>query len=443
VQQEGFNLSAECERRWGAMKGLLLGLLILAYVGPNIVTVTACTIFTLSKGETVLFGNNEDYYNRSDIIYYVPAEDGRYGAVYLGQRYPDRYNPQGGMNEAGLAFDANALPVMSLTPHPELPSPRTWIAVMMMEECATVEEAIEMAKSYNWGSKIRYQLHLADATGDAVVISAGRDGDLAFTRLSGEGFLVSTNFNLASPENGWHPCNRYDTATAMLSDLRDKEDLSLEDFNAVLAAVVQKSETINTVYSNIFDPKNLVVHLYYFHQFEEVVTIDLREELEKGFHYSVIGQLFSPETRERARAEMKSYIEGQREPSLALMGDVLLAIGFSFSAVLATMVFSRALPGDHAEKSGMTGDSGSFDWVKFLRPDAVKVVVTLFLPAVVALLVTWRPESVLDFFWYLLTPMMPYYDGTKITRIFNWYVLLWVPFYLAACTFAYLVRRRK
>jgi len=91
----------------------------------------------------------------------------------------------------------------------------------------------------------------------------------------------------------------------------------------------------------------------------------------------------------------------------------------------------------------MTGDSGSFDWVKFLRPDAVKVVVTLFLPAVVALLVTWRPESVLDFFWYLLTPMMPYYDGTKITRIFNWYVLLWVPFYLAACTFAYLVRRRK
>jgi len=240
---------------------------------------------------------------------------------------------------------------------------------MMMEECATVEEAIEMAKSYNWGSKIRYQLHLADATGDAVVISAGRDGELAFTRLSGEGFLVSTNFNLASPENGWHPCNRYDTATAMLSDLRDKEDPSLEDFNAVLAAVVQKSETINTVYSNIFDPKNLVVHLYYFHQFEEVVTIDLREELEKGFHYSVIGQLFSPETRERARAEMKSYIEGQREPSLALMGDVLLAIGFSFSAVLATMVFSRALPGDHAEKSGMTGDSGSFDWVKFLRWD--------------------------------------------------------------------------
>lgn len=81
-------------------------------------------------------------------------------------------------------------------------------------------------------------------------------------------------------------------------------------------------------------------------------------------------------------------------------------------------------------------------WVKFLMPDAVKVVVTLFLPAVVALLVTQRLESVLDFYWYLLTPMMPYYDGTKITRIFNWYVMLWVPFYLAACTFAYLVRRR-
>ncbi len=81
-------------------------------------------------------------------------------------------------------------------------------------------------------------------------------------------------------------------------------------------------------------------------------------------------------------------------------------------------------------------------WVSFLMPDAVKVVVTIFLPAVVALLVTRRPESVLDFYGYLLTPMMPYYDGTKITRIFNRYVLLWVPFYLVACTFAYLVRRR-
>jgi len=90
----------------------------------------------------------------------------------------------------------------------------------------------------------------------------------------------------------------------------------------------------------------------------------------------------------------------------------------------------------------MEPESRPRGWVSFLMPDAVKVVVTLLLPMAVALLVTRRPESVLDFYWYLLTPMMPYYDGTKITRIFNGYVLLWIPFYLAACVTAWILRRR-
>jgi hypothetical protein len=128
---------------------------------------------------------------------------------------------------------------------------------------------------------------------------------------------------------------------------------------------------------------------------------------------------------------------------LVLMGDVLLAIGFSFSVVLVTMFFWRAGLGDHVERGGVARDSGLFDWVGFLRPDGVKVVVTLLLPAVIALLVTRSPDSVLDFYGYLLTPMMPYYDGTRITRVFNRYVLLWIPFYLAACVIAWILRRRK
>ena len=90
----------------------------------------------------------------------------------------------------------------------------------------------------------------------------------------------------------------------------------------------------------------------------------------------------------------------------------------------------------------MQPESRPRGWVSFLMTDAVKVVVTLLLPVAVALLVTRRPESVLDFYWYLLTPMMPYYDGTKITRVFNRYILLWIPFYLAACTFTYFGRNR-
>lgn len=424
-------------------KTLFLGIIFLTFFSTVASPATACTIFTVSNEGVVLFGNNEDYYNRSDVIYFVPSAEGRYGVVYLGQRYEGRYNPQGGMNEKGLAFDANALPKSELNPHPERPQPRTWLAVMMMEECSTVEDVIEMAKSYDWGSTMAYQLHLADSSGDAVVIGPGPDGEIAFTRMGEEGYLVSTNFNLANPSDRTESCWRYETATRMLEEILSEDGPSLECCNSVLEAVAQKSAIVNTIYSNIFDTRNRVIYLYYFHQFGEVVSIDLIDELGKGFHYSVIGQLFSPETRKMARVEVKSYIEGQKESPLVLMGDVLLAIGFSFSVVLVTMFFWRARLGDHVERGGVARDSGLFDWVGFLRPDGVKVVVTLLLPAVVALLVTRSPDSVLDFYGYLLTPMMPYYDGTRITRVFNRYVLLWIPFYLAACVIAWILRRRK
>lgn len=418
-------------------KIFLLVILFLSFMCLRVGTVDACTIFAISKGDVVLFGNNEDYYNRSDVIYFVPPADGRYGAVYLGQRYETRYNPQGGMNEMGLAFDANALPKVRLNEHTERPQPRTWLAVMMMEDCATVEEAIEMAESYDWGSSMAYQLHLADATGEAVVIGPGADGEIAFTRIGEENYLVSTNFNLAEPGKSTESCWRYETASTMLKELRGREDLTIEDASAILEAVAMKGVEVNTVYSNVFDTKNRLVYLYYFHQFGEVVTIDLIEELEEGFHCSVIGQLFTPEIQEKARTEMRSYAKGQKESPFTLLDDELLAIGLSFSAVLVAAVFWQARYKNDTEPSDISEGSGSFDLVGFFRPNVVKVIVTLLLPAVVALLVTRKLDNVLDFYGYLLTLMMPYYDGTRITRIFNRYVLLWIPFYLAACALVY------
>ena len=71
-----------------------------------------------------------------------------------------------------------------------------------------------------------YQIHLADASGDAVVISAGPDGEVAYTRkLPGNGYLVSTNFNLANPGNGTKSW-RYDKATALLAELLKSEDVT-------------------------------------------------------------------------------------------------------------------------------------------------------------------------------------------------------------------------
>jgi hypothetical protein len=267
----------------------------------------SCTIFSASYGNTVLYGNNEDYSNYNTYIWAKPSENGKYGGVYLGF---DNFFAQGGVNEKGLAYDFNALPEIPLNPHLELLE-SDGIVKMMHETCATVEEAIAFAKKYRWGSSISWQINMADATGDAVVMSGGPNGELAFTRKQeGDGFLVSTNFNRANPENSWkggYPCWRYNKAVEMLEKIKNEDDLMVEFFASILNAVHVESARGNTLYSNIFDLKNGIVYLYYWHQFDEVVKLDIANEIKKETKYFRIKDLFSKETVKKAADEHERY----------------------------------------------------------------------------------------------------------------------------------------
>ncbi len=142
-----------------------------------------------------LFGNNEDYTNQNTCYWIEPGDSENYGCLYLGF---ENDALQGGINEKGLCFDANSLPGSTLNPHPELPCPpmapppyeeyTVWAPVTILRKAATVKEAIEIAGKYqrrNWDrqtSVLKYQVNFADATGDAVIISAGAEGELVFTR---------------------------------------------------------------------------------------------------------------------------------------------------------------------------------------------------------------------------------------------------------------------
>ncbi len=266
----------------------------------------ACTIFTICHGDVVLFGNNEDYTNPKTHYWVIPAEEGKYGGVYFGF---DDFIPQGGVNEKGLSYDINALPKAPFNLHPDLPKPDDWIVRVIMKKFGTVEEAIRMAKSYNWGDSLKWQIHLADAGGDAVVISAGPDGELAFSRKpAGDAYLVSTNFNLANRKNTYsYPCQRYNTATRMLDALDSSQKPTVDYCRSILDAVHVEGPSSNTLYSNVIDLKNGVIYLYHWHQWDEVVTLDIAEQLAKGSRRGRISDLFSSETTKKASDEYQRY----------------------------------------------------------------------------------------------------------------------------------------
>lgn len=274
---------------------------------PSLPVPGSCTIFAVSIGDTVLYGNNEDYRIPKTYYWAEPSREKTFGAVFLGF---DNFIPQGGVNEKGLAFDYNALPEVPMNPHPER-GQRGHIIRKIYQTCATVEEAIELAENHNWGSSLRWQVLLADATGDAVVISAGPDGEIAFTRKpQGDGYIVSTNFNRANPENaypGGYPCRRYDKASAMLDKMMKEKDLSADACKSILDACHVEGAVGNTLYSNVFDLKNGVIYLYYWHQFDEAAVLKVADVISENPSPTRIKTLFSPETVKRAEDEFLSY----------------------------------------------------------------------------------------------------------------------------------------
>jgi len=111
----------------------------------------------------------------------------------------------------------------------------------------------------------------------------------------------------------------YDTAVAMLEKVNHEDDLTVDYFRSVLTAVHRESASVNTIYSNICDLRNGRVYLYYFHQFYQVVELNLAEELAQGERTIQIRDLFSSETVAAASAKYREYKKSAWRSSRKLM----------------------------------------------------------------------------------------------------------------------------
>ncbi len=253
-------------------------------IGPS------CTIFTVAIGDTVYFGNNEDYKANNAYQWYIPSQNITTrngikeinGGVFFG--FDNNGNegvdtwPQGGMNEYGLCFDANGLPNVDLHLDASMSFPYSDYALsQVLWECRNIEEVIDWYQNHRWFS-LGAQIHYADKSGDAVVVGVNTTtGKWAFTRKN-SAYLVSTNFNLDNPESGQYPCSRYTTATQMLSEITDENDLSISACARILFEVHQEG-TYRTMYSNIFDPVNFDIYFNYGREFTYYEKINLLEKL--------------------------------------------------------------------------------------------------------------------------------------------------------------------
>jgi len=159
-----------------------------------------------------------------------------------------------------------------------------------MEECSTVDEVFELYDRYDVSGSWGGQYLIGDRFGDSAIIEPR-----TFVRKKGK-YQIATNFYQSKTK----PENITDTRYRIAKELFEKsESISVDLFRRILNATHQEKYRgfmTATLYSNICDLKKGEIYINNFHNFEDVVKINLQEELKKGERFHSIASLFPYET---------------------------------------------------------------------------------------------------------------------------------------------------
>ena len=253
-------------------------------------TANACTVFKSTHDGRTYIGCNEDAWSINAQVRFAQGRNGEYGAIYF-----DHFNghplremgPQLGMNEAGLVFDGLTIQPHQVTPVPGLQQVRfDDLMPMLMRTCATVHEAAARMRAYDFSWLTRSMLFFADRHGDYLIV----END---TMIMGHDPTYAVG--------NWRMGTCSDPATIPIPRLQAGRELllsgsgaSFEEAEQVLSIMTACRSKMGegTLFSVLFDPQEAQAHLYFYHDFNQRVTFDLKEELAKGDRTVDMASLF-------------------------------------------------------------------------------------------------------------------------------------------------------
>lgn len=237
----------------------------------------ACLIFVLTKDNHVWVGNHEDWTARDARLRFIPAGPGTLAVAVFD--FESEGFIQGGVNEAGLFFDATATPFTALdvSAKEKFEGKDMWMT--LLQKCRTVGDAIAFVERYQVPELERVHLLFADKTGQSVIIGA-YEGKLTYTWKT-QPHQILTNFNIVDPEyGGEQPCPRYATAHTLLGKGVDP-----------IEVLRQTTQGELTVYTTLIDLTDGVLDVGYLADFTHLVSFSLRQEWQRP-HEVLLSDLF-------------------------------------------------------------------------------------------------------------------------------------------------------
>jgi len=304
-------------------------------------TALPCSMYKVTANGKTMVGNNEDSWGRDPRIWFEQGTNGKFGVVCVGYARKQPH-PDGAMNEYGLAFDAFTMYHKSNIPEKD-PNKKDFAYAQIktiMQQCKTVDEVYAFLEKLNLhvlnGSPIFNggMLLFVDKTGKYLVVEASK-----MTFGNDDKFALA-NFSI---------CDTKDLSTIKMERYRKGITfLNNKKLDTSLAFCTALSDTMSvnrpkvgdgTLYTNIYDLNEGLIHLYFFHDYSKHISFNLKEELAKGDHSYDFTELF-PDNKNYQK--FFDYKTPQNSKAIFIF-IVACGLLFFFSAVFFLISFFRAL----------------------------------------------------------------------------------------------------
>lgn len=265
----------------------------------------ACSMFKITKDGKTIVGNNEDWWNPITQIWFEPKQNNNFGYMAVG--FHDNF-AQGAVNEGGLMFDGFAMPFKpSIDTSNKKYIEQSKLISTIMHNYSSVEDV----------KKYLEKINLKDLTNSMLVFI---DKDGKYLRVESDELFIG-NEEQQSFSN-FYPSLTTSTELVDLPFYQNgckfiKSSVENNANFSYVTSVMDSFKQTSTQYTTIYDLKNGIIKLFYFHNFINSVEINLAKELKKGKHTIKISNLFPKNTEGYKNYKTyfytKSYIDKQRK----------------------------------------------------------------------------------------------------------------------------------
>ncbi|WP_111709905.1 linear amide C-N hydrolase [Lutibacter citreus] len=270
------------------MKNILIIVFAIIY-SLNPMIGNACSMYKITKNGKTIVGNNEDWLSPNHQFWFESGSKNKFGVMYMGQL---NNFAQGAINEKGLLFDGffepNYLPVNNTAGKVKIPIADA--LRKLMQTMTHVEEVKAYIETINLATLTKSMLVFVDKSGTYLIIEGdeifiGDEAEKTFSNFYYSQIESVDNVNLDYYQNGRKFINS------------SNGQATLDYCGEAMSKFAQaKTKLAATQYSTIYDLEKLIVRVYLFNDHSKFIEIDLKKDLKKGNHKTMIPDLFPKES---------------------------------------------------------------------------------------------------------------------------------------------------